>query len=54
MKLPDHLERKEILVDVAHPEGSRQIGEEITEELEYQPGKLYVNRFVRPKYCGLS
>jgi transposase len=52
MKLPEHLERKEILVDVEHPEGSRQIGQEITEELEYQPGKLYVNRFVRPKYVS--
>jgi transposase len=52
MKLPEHLERKEILVDVDHPEGSRQIGQEITEELEYQPGKLYVNRFVRPKYVS--
>jgi transposase len=52
MKLPEHLERKEILVDVDHPEGCRQIGQEITEELEYQPGKLYVNRFVRPKYVS--
>ncbi len=52
MKLPEHLERKEILVDVDHPEGSRQIGQEITEELEYQPGKLYVNRFVRPNYVS--
>jgi len=52
MKLPEHLERKEILVDVAHPEDSRQIGQEITEELEYRPGKLYVNRFVRPKYVS--
>ena len=52
MKLPEHLERKEILVDVVHPEGSRQIGQEITEELEYQPGKLYVNRFIRPKYVN--
>jgi len=52
MKLPEHLERKEILVDVKHPEGSRHIGQEITEELEYQPGKLYVNRFVRPKYVS--
>jgi transposase len=52
MKLPEHLERKDILVDVDHPEGSRQIGQEITEELEYQPGTLYVNRFVRPKYVS--
>lgn len=40
MKLPDHLERKEILVDVAGKEGCREIGRDITEELEYEPGKL--------------
>lgn len=28
----------------------RQIAGEITEELEYIPGKLFVNRYVRPKY----
>jgi transposase len=53
MKLPEHLERKEILLE---PEGlidgCRRIGEEITEELEYEPGKLFVNRFVRPKYVS--
>ena len=32
MKLPDHLERKDILVDVAGKEGCREIGREITEE----------------------
>jgi len=52
MKLPDHLERKEILVDVEGTAGCRRIGEEVTEELEYQPGKLYVNRYVRPKYVS--
>ncbi|MES1249664.1 MAG: IS66 family transposase zinc-finger binding domain-containing protein, partial [Chitinophaga rupis] len=50
MKLPDHLERKEILVDVEGATGYRRIGEEVTEELEYEPGRLYVNRYVRPKY----
>jgi transposase len=52
MKLPDHLERKEILVDVEGTAGCRRIGEEVTEELEYEPGKLYVNRYVRPKYVS--
>jgi len=52
MKLPDHLERKEILVDVAGKEGCRQIGQEVTEELEYEPGRLYVNRYIRPKYVS--
>ena len=52
MKLPDHLERKEILVDVEGTAGCRRIGEEVTEELEYEPGRLYVNRYVRPKYVS--
>ncbi len=52
MKLPDHLERKEILVDVEAKEGCREIGQEITEELEYEPGRLYVNRYIRPKYVS--
>ena len=49
--LPAHLPRTEIIIE---PEGDltglRKIGEEITEELEYKPGKLFVNRYVRPKY----
>jgi len=52
MKLPDHLERKEIIVDVEGAAGCRRIGEEVTEELEYEPGRLYVNRYVRPKYVS--
>jgi transposase len=52
MKLPEHLERKEILIDVDGKEGCREIGREVTEELEYQPGKLYVNQFIRPKYVS--
>jgi len=28
----------------------KKIGDEITEALEYEPGKLYVNRYIRPKY----
>src|SRR5690348_15925195 len=52
MKLPDHLERKEILVDVEGTADCRRIGEEVTEELEYEPGRLYVNRYIRPKYVS--
>ncbi|MEO6289417.1 MAG: IS66 family transposase [Ginsengibacter sp.] len=51
-KLPEHLERKEIIIEPAGlTEGCKKIGEEITEELEYEPGKLFVNRYVRPKYA---
>lgn len=49
--LPAHLRREEtILEPAAIPQGSKKIGEEITEELEYEPGELYVKKYVRPKY----
>src|SRR5215203_2065581 len=52
MKLPEHLERREMIIEPAGKmEGCKKIGEEITEELEYEPGHLFVNRFVRPKYA---
>lgn len=50
-KLPDHLERQEIYIEPAEDTSSmRKIGEEITEELEYEPGKLYVKKYIRSKY----
>ena len=55
-KLPEHLERREIIIEPAQlTEGCKKIGEEITEVpiaigMEYEPGKLFVNRYVRPKY----
>ena len=51
-RLPEHLERREIIIDPQQDlEGCKKIGEEVTEELEYEPGKLFVNRYVRPKYA---
>jgi transposase len=52
MKLAEHLERKDIVIEPAGTEGMRRLGEEITEELEYEPGRLFVNRFIRPKYVS--
>jgi len=50
--IPAHLPR---ITHEIQPEedvtGLVKIGEEVTEELEYTPGKLYVNRYVRPKYA---
>ena len=44
-KLPEHLERREIIIEPAEvTEGCKKIGEEITEELEYEPGRLPVCR----------
>ena len=37
--LPAHLRREEIVLEpAAIPQGSKKIGEEITEELDYEPG----------------
>ena len=50
-RLPDHLERRIITIEPAGDiTGMKKIGEEITEELEYEPGSLFVNQYVRPKY----
>lgn len=51
MKLPEHLERREIVIEPAEDvSGLKKIGAEITEELEYEPGNFYVNKIVRNKY----
>lgn len=52
LPLPEHLERVE---EVIEPKGvdlsnAVQIGQEVTEVLEYIPGKLFVRRIIRPKY----
>lgn len=50
--LPSHLPRKEIVIEPPEDvSGMKKIGEEISEELEYEPGKFYVNRYIRPKYA---
>jgi len=52
MKLPEHLERREKIIEPAEDVTEcKKIGEEITEELEYEPGKLFVNKIIRPKYA---
>lgn len=52
MKLPADLPREQVILE---PEGDvsglKKIGEEITEELERIPGKLFVRQYVRPKYA---
>lgn len=52
MKLPEHLRREEIIIEPAADTTScRKIGEEITEVLEYEPGELFVKKYVRIKYA---
>lgn len=52
LPLPDHLERVDIIVPPSEDTaGLVKIGDEITEQLECEPGKLFVKRFIRPKYA---
>ncbi len=56
--IPEHLERVEILLDIPEeqkigPEGKplKVIAVEVSEKLEYRPGKLIVNVYKRPQYA---
>lgn len=52
MKLPEHLRREEIIIEPAEDTAAfKKMGEEITEVLEYEPGELFVKRYVRIKYA---
>jgi transposase len=50
--LPAHLERETttIIPEGIDTESAQIIGQEITEVLEYKPGKFFVNQIIRPKY----
>lgn len=58
--IPEHLHRVEILLDIPEEEKIcpetgkplKKIGEEVSEKLEYRPGKLIVNVYKRPKYAS--
>jgi transposase len=51
--LPAHLPRVEVILE---PEDDttamKKIGEQVSEELDYQPAKLFVRRYVRPRYVS--
>jgi transposase len=52
MPLPAHLPRFDHVIEPdTDITGAKKIGEEITEILEYKPGKLYVERYIRNKYA---
>ena len=52
LPIPDHIERKQKHVKpLENITGLVKIGEEITEQLDYEPGKLFVNQYIRPKYA---
>jgi transposase len=51
-EIPAHLDRVVSTIEpAAIPEGAVKIGELVTEQLEYQPGKIFVKKTVRPKYA---
>ncbi|MCP4111507.1 MAG: IS66 family transposase, partial [Desulfobacteraceae bacterium] len=50
--IPSHLPRHEEIIEPDNiPEGAKKIGESVTEILEYKPGRLYVKKYIRPKYA---
>src|SRR5699024_375324 len=53
--LPDHLEVREVEI---FPEEDYSdmvcIGQEVTDELEYEPAKFYIKRYIRYKYAPKS
>jgi len=52
MKLPANLPREQVILEPTEDvSGMKKIGEEITEELERIPGKLFVKQYIRPKYA---
>lgn len=51
-QIPSHLPRvEEVIEPETREEGSKRIGEEITEILEYSPGHMHVRKIIRPKYA---
>jgi len=54
-KIPSHLPRVEEVIEPKNiEEGSKKIGEEITEVLEYNPATVFVRKIIRPKYAKLN
>jgi len=51
LPLPDHLPVEEIVIEPEEDTtGMKCIGKEVTDQLELVPAKLYIKRFIRPKY----
>ena len=52
MKLPEHLRREEIIIEPTEDiTACKKMGEEISEILEWEPGELYVKKYIRTKYA---
>jgi transposase len=52
MKFPADLPRQQIFIKPTEDvTGCKEIGQEVTEELEYTPGNFFVRQYIRPKYA---
>lgn len=55
MPLPDHLKVVEIPLEPKEDvTGMKCIGKEVTDQLEYKPAELFINRYVRHKYIKIE
>jgi hypothetical protein len=51
LPLPDHLPVEEIIIEPEEDtSGMKCIGKEVTDQLELIPAKLFIKRYIRPKY----
>jgi transposase len=51
LPLPDHLPVEEIIIEPQEDTtGMKCIGKEVTDQLELIPAKLFIKRYIRPKY----
>jgi transposase len=52
MRLPESLRREEIIIEPLQDiRNCKKMGAEVTEVLEYEPGELYVKKYIRTKYA---
>lgn len=55
LPLPDHLPVEEIVLEPKEDTtGMKYIGNEITDQLELVPAKLFIKRYIRPKYIKVE
>jgi transposase len=51
LALPSHLPVEEIILEpIEDTSGMKCIGKEVTDQLELVPAKLFIKRYIRPKY----
>ena len=53
LPLPDHLPEEEIIIEPEEETSEMKcIGKEVTDQLELIPAKLFIKRYIRPKYIS--